>query len=246
MPYNIHYGRAHSMHRAYAQFVYAAHTCARENTSCVKATPTVTGWSVTSFSGAPSPFGALRGRARPRPTCRRTRRGATLKPSWAARTRGTCTSATSSLGLCSSSGSVREAPRQTSPKQTNGALQKWLSDSTGGEVASSRAAESRRRRRRGSAGLTSQPLRAARRVAMAAASRPPASVPGSREAAHERGLRPASRAAAETGAANSCPFLSSGRRSWRRRMEQRPRTQRKTSALFCLRLNFLPPPMGAF
>lgn len=73
------------------------------------------------------------------PTCSTKALGQIVKPRSAAAPRDSRTAAASSLGLSRVRGSVREAPRRTSPKQRKGDLQKWLRDRTAGDAASSSA-----------------------------------------------------------------------------------------------------------
>lgn len=79
------------------------------------------------------------GRPHPAPTCSTKALGQIVKPRSAAGPRDSHTAAASSLGLSRIRGSVREAPRRTSPKQRKGDLQKWLRDRTAGDAASSSA-----------------------------------------------------------------------------------------------------------
>ena len=92
-------------------------------------------------SPAPSEPGSrsVVGRLQPPPTCSTKALGQIVKPRSAAGPRDSRTAAASSLGLCRVRGSVREAPRRTSPKQRKGDLQKWLRDRTAGDAASSSA-----------------------------------------------------------------------------------------------------------
>ena len=79
------------------------------------------------------------GKPHPAPTCSTKALGQIVKPRSAAGPRDSHTAAASSLGLSRIRGSVREAPRRTSPKQRKGDLQKWLRDRTAGDAASSSA-----------------------------------------------------------------------------------------------------------
>lgn len=79
------------------------------------------------------------------PTFSSQRLGTTLKPWPAARSSDSSTCRGSSCGFCRTRDRVREVPTRTSPKQRNGAAQKWLSNSTGGDESPASGSRGARR-----------------------------------------------------------------------------------------------------